>query len=63
MAKTESGEYAGAAWFIWMPIVILAVLAPTMWWLATRRDTALRRVLKVTGRNLLKSAFGSVADI
>ena len=31
-----SGEYAGAAWFIWMPIVILAVLAPTMWWLATK---------------------------
>src|SRR4026207_353466 len=31
-----SGEYAGAAWFIWMPIVMLAVLAPTMWWLATK---------------------------
>ena len=31
-----SGEYGGAAWFIWMPIVILAVLAPTMWWLATK---------------------------
>jgi hypothetical protein len=31
-----SGEYAGAAWFIWMPIAILAVLASTMWWLATR---------------------------
>jgi ribose/xylose/arabinose/galactoside ABC-type transport system permease subunit len=31
-----SGEYAGAAWFIWLPIVILAVLAPTMWWLATK---------------------------
>jgi hypothetical protein len=31
-----SGEYAGAAWFIWMPIVILAVLAPTMWRLATK---------------------------
>jgi len=31
-----SGEYAGAAWFIWMPIVILAVLASTMWWLATK---------------------------
>jgi hypothetical protein len=31
-----SGEYAGAAWFIWMPIVILAVLAPTMWWLAAK---------------------------
>ena len=31
-----SGEYAGAAWFIWMPIVILAVLAPTMWWLANK---------------------------
>jgi len=36
MAKTESGEYAGAAWFIWMPIVILAVLAPTMRWLANK---------------------------
>ena len=31
-----SGEYGGAAWFIWMPIVILAVLAPTMWWLAIK---------------------------
>ena len=31
-----SGEYAGAAWFIWMPIVMLIVLAPTMWWLATK---------------------------
>ena len=31
-----SGEYAGAPWFIWMPIVILAMLAPIMWWLATR---------------------------
>jgi len=31
-----SGEYAGAAWFIWMPILLLAVLAPTMWWLATK---------------------------
>jgi hypothetical protein len=31
-----SGEYAGAAWFIWMPIVILAVLAPIMWWLSTK---------------------------
>ena len=31
-----SGEYAGAAWFIWMPIVILAVLAPAMFWLATK---------------------------
>ena len=31
-----SGEYAGEAWFIWMPIAILAVLASTMWWLATR---------------------------
>ena len=29
-----SGEYAGAAWFIWMPVVILAALAPTMWWRA-----------------------------
>jgi hypothetical protein len=31
-----SGEYAGAAWFIWMPIFILGALAPTMWWLATK---------------------------
>jgi hypothetical protein len=31
-----SGEYGGAAWFIWMPIVILAALAPFMWWLAGR---------------------------
>jgi hypothetical protein len=31
-----SGEYAGAAWFIWAPIAILAVLAPTMWWLAMK---------------------------
>jgi hypothetical protein len=31
-----SGEYAGAAWFIWMPIVILAVFAPTLWWLAIK---------------------------
>jgi hypothetical protein len=31
-----SGEYAGAAWFIWMPIVLLAVLAPLMWRLATK---------------------------
>lgn len=31
-----SGEYAGAAWFIWMPIVILAVLTPIMWWLAIK---------------------------
>ena len=31
-----SGEYAGAAWFIWMPIVLLAVLAPAMWWVATK---------------------------
>jgi hypothetical protein len=31
-----SGDYAGAAWFIWMPIVILALLAPIMWWLANK---------------------------
>ena len=31
-----SGEYAGAAWFIWMPIVLLAVLAPAMWWLVSK---------------------------
>jgi hypothetical protein len=31
-----SGEYGGAAWFIWMPIVILAMLASTMWWLAIK---------------------------
>jgi hypothetical protein len=31
-----SGEYAGAAWFAWMPIIILAALAPAMWRLATR---------------------------
>ena len=31
-----SGEYAGAAWFIWMPIVVLAVLTPMMWWIATK---------------------------
>ena len=31
-----SGEYAGAAWFIWTPIVLLAVLASIMWWLATK---------------------------
>jgi len=31
-----SGEYAGAAWFIWTPIVIVGVLAPTMWWLAMK---------------------------
>ena len=31
-----SGEYAGAAWFIWMPIVLLAVLAPALWWVATK---------------------------
>ena len=31
-----SGEYGGAAWFIWMPIVVLAVLTPMMWWIATK---------------------------
>ena len=31
-----SGEYAGAAWFIWMPIVLLAVLAPAMWSLVAK---------------------------
>jgi hypothetical protein len=31
-----SGEYAGAAWFIWMPIVILAVGAPPKLWLANK---------------------------
>jgi hypothetical protein len=31
-----SGEYAGAAWFIRMPIVILGVLAPIMWRLAIK---------------------------
>jgi hypothetical protein len=31
-----SGEYVGAQWFIWMPIVILAALASAMWWLATK---------------------------
>jgi hypothetical protein len=31
-----SGEYGGAAWFIWMPIVILGVLAPIMWRLAVK---------------------------
>jgi hypothetical protein len=31
-----SGEYGGAAWFIWMPIVILGVLAPIMWRLAIK---------------------------
>src|SRR5262249_25771160 len=31
-----SGEYSGAAWFIWMPIVILVVLAPTLWCLAIK---------------------------
>jgi hypothetical protein len=34
--SVASGEYAGAAWFIWMPIVILAVLAPIMWRIATK---------------------------
>ena len=31
-----SGEYAGAAWFVWMPIVLPAVLAALMWRLATK---------------------------
>jgi hypothetical protein len=31
-----SGEYGGAAWFIWMPILILCVLAPALWWVATK---------------------------
>jgi hypothetical protein len=31
-----SGEYGGAAWFIWMPIVILGMLAPIMWRLAIK---------------------------
>jgi hypothetical protein len=31
-----SGEYAGAAWFIWMPIILLSLLAPTLWWVATK---------------------------
>ena len=31
-----SGEYAGAAWFIGRSIVLLAVLAPAMWWLAAK---------------------------
>jgi hypothetical protein len=31
-----SGEYGGAAWFIWMPIILLAVLAAPLWWLATK---------------------------
>jgi hypothetical protein len=31
-----SGEYGGAQWFIWMPIVILAVLAPALWRLAAK---------------------------
>lgn len=35
-----SGEYAGAAWFIWMPIVILIFLAPTLWWLAATMKAA-----------------------
>jgi hypothetical protein len=31
-----SGEYGGAAWFIWMPMIILGALAPFMWWLAAK---------------------------
>lgn len=31
-----SGEYGGAAWFIWMPIILLAALSAILWWLATK---------------------------
>jgi hypothetical protein len=31
-----SGEYGGAAWFIWMPIILLAALAAILWSLATK---------------------------
>ena len=49
-----SGEYAGAAWFIWMPIVLLAVLAPAMWWLGpSSRHTLLMRVRNVYFCSLL----------
>lgn len=36
--STFTGEYAGTAWWIWLGIVITAVLAAGMWWLtATMR--------------------------
>jgi hypothetical protein len=31
-----SGEYAGAAWFIWVPVILLAALASAMWFLSTK---------------------------
>jgi ribose/xylose/arabinose/galactoside ABC-type transport system permease subunit len=34
--STVSGEYGGAAWFIWMPMIIFGALAPFMWWLAAK---------------------------
>ena len=50
-----SGEYAGAAWFIWMPIVLLAVLAPAMWWVAPSNGRASRPLAHVR--------IGSLADL
>ena len=35
-SAAQFANQKSAAWFIWMPIVILAVLAQTMWWLATK---------------------------
>ena len=34
--STLGGEYLGVQWFIWLPIVITAVSAAAMWWLAAR---------------------------
>lgn len=36
-----TGEYQGVAWFIWVPIVINAVLAAAFYWLAQKYKAAL----------------------
>jgi hypothetical protein len=35
--STISGEYQGAQWFIWVPIVINVALAAAMFWLLTKQ--------------------------
>jgi hypothetical protein len=35
--STVSGEYQGAQWFIWVPIVINVALAAAMFWLLTKQ--------------------------
>jgi len=34
--STVAGEYQGAQWFVWVPIVLSAAIGAGMWWLSTK---------------------------